>query len=73
VTTKNLRVRATVLVDGTVAGTWTIEAKRKLATLRITPFAPLPKRVRTALAEEGEALLRFAEPDAGGCAVTFEE
>jgi Winged helix DNA-binding domain len=72
VTTKNLRVRATVLVDGTVAGTWTIEAKRKLATLRISPFAALPKRVRSALAEEGEALLRFAEPDSAAYAVTFD-
>jgi hypothetical protein len=73
VTTKNLRVRATFLVDGTVAGTWTIEAKRKLATLRIAPFATLGTRVRAALAEEGEALVRFAEPDAAAHAVTFEE
>ncbi|HEV7884773.1 MAG TPA: winged helix DNA-binding domain-containing protein [Solirubrobacteraceae bacterium] len=73
VTTKNLRVRATFLVDGTVAGTWTIEAKRKLATLRIAPFATLGTRVRAALAEEGEALVRFAEPEAAAHAVTFEE
>jgi Winged helix DNA-binding domain len=73
VTTKNLRVRATFLVDGTVAGTWTIDAKRRLATLRITPFATLGRRVRAALAEEGEALVRFAEPEASAHAVTFEE
>jgi hypothetical protein len=73
VTTKNLRVRATFLVDGSVAGTWTIEAKRRLATLRIAPFATLGKRVRAALAEEGESLVRFAEPQAAAHAVTFDE
>jgi hypothetical protein len=73
VTTKNLRVRATFLVDGTVAGTWTIDAKRKLATLRIAPFGRLGTRVRSALAEEGEALVRFAEPDSAAHAVTFDE
>jgi hypothetical protein len=73
VTTKNLRVRATFLVAGTVAGIWTIDAKRKLATLRIAPFARLGKRVRAALAEEGEALVRFAEPDSAAHAVTFDE
>jgi hypothetical protein len=73
VTTKNLRVRATFLVGGRVAGTWTIEVKRKLATVLIAPFGTLAKRARSALAEEGEALARFAEPDAAGHAVAFEE
>jgi hypothetical protein len=69
VTTKNLRVRATFLVDGIVAGTWTIEARRKVATLRLAPFARLSKRTAKALAEEGEQLVRFAEPDAADHAV----
>lgn len=69
VTTKNLRVRATFLVDGVVAGTWTIEVKRKTATLRLAPFAPLAKRAATGLADEGEALVRFAEPEAAGHAM----
>jgi len=71
VTTKNLRVRATFLVDGVVGGTWTIEVKRRIATLRIAPFATLGKRARKALAEEGEALLRFAEPCAAGHALAI--
>lgn len=45
VTTKNLRVKATFLVDGMVAGTWTIELRRKLATLALAPFGKLTKRV----------------------------
>jgi DNA glycosylase AlkZ-like len=62
--TKNLRVRATFLWDGMVAGTWELERKRATATLRITPFRALPKRAVTALTAEAEALLRFAEDDA---------
>ncbi|GAB3817985.1 winged helix DNA-binding domain-containing protein [Kribbella italica] len=62
--TKNLRVKATYLVDGQVAGLWTAEKKRAVATLTLTPFEPVTKRVKTALEREGEALLRFLEPDA---------
>ncbi|WP_426751500.1 winged helix DNA-binding domain-containing protein [Myxococcus sp. Y35] len=62
--TKNLRVPATFLVDGFVAGTWTVERKRALAALVVEPFAPLKKKDRDALAKEGEALLRFVEPEA---------
>lgn len=64
VTTKNLRVKATFLVDGSVAGIWTIEVKRKVATLRLEPFGTLQQRVRGELEREGDALLRFVEPDA---------
>jgi hypothetical protein len=64
VTTKNLRVKATFLLDGVVAGTWTIAVKRKVATLSLAPFGSLPKRAAKALTAEGDALLRFAEPEA---------
>ena len=60
----NLRVRATFLLDGFVSGTWKTERKRATATLSLTPFMPLPKHDATVLVEEGEALLRFLEPDA---------
>jgi hypothetical protein len=71
VTTKNLRVRATFLVDGSVAGTWTIEVRRKVATLHLAPFARLAKSAAKALAQEGEGLVRFAEPDAADHAVAI--
>ncbi|MGC4937256.1 winged helix DNA-binding domain-containing protein [Kribbella sp. DT2] len=67
--TKNLRVKATYLVDGQVAGLWTAEKKRAVATLTLTPFEPVAQRVKTALEREGEALLRFLEPDAKTYAV----
>ena len=69
VTTKNLRVKATFLVDGVVAGIWALAVKRKVATLELLPFARLTKRVLTELTVEGEALARFAEPEAKDHAV----
>ncbi|MDX6683629.1 MAG: hypothetical protein QOG94_3668 [Solirubrobacteraceae bacterium] len=73
VTTKNLRVKATFLVDGAVAGTWSVAVKRRLATLELAPFGRLAKRARTQLEREGEALLRFVEPDAKGWDVRVAE
>jgi hypothetical protein len=72
VTTKNLRVRATFLWDGFAAGTWSVERKRGTATLRMTPFQPLPAAAIAELTEEGEALLRFVEADARSFAVEVE-
>jgi hypothetical protein len=63
-TTKNLRVKATFLVDGFVAGTWTIARKRDAATLTLAPFGQLLKPAVAELTAEAEELLRFAEPDA---------
>lgn len=59
-----LRVAATFLVDGFVAGTWTTDRKKAVATLRLAPLRPLTAALRDELAREGEALLRFLEPDA---------
>lgn len=64
VVTSNLRVRSTFLVDGFVRGTWEVRRTRSAATLRLAPFQALPRRAAGELAEEGEALLRFAEEDA---------
>jgi hypothetical protein len=63
VTTKNLRVKATFLVDGVVAGIWTIAVKRRVATVTLEPFGKVSKRVLKELTAEGEALARFAEPE----------
>lgn len=69
--TKNLRVRATFLWDGRVAGTWETARTRRAVTLTLTPFARLPKGARPALAEEGAALLAFLEKDAETRDVAF--
>jgi hypothetical protein len=64
ITTKNLRVRATFTWDGFVAGTWEIRRTRGVATLTMTPFAPLPAEAAGPLTAEAERVLRFAEEDA---------
>ena len=69
--TGNLRVRPTFLVDGRVAGMWAIKATKKKATLTIEPFGKLAKRLQGELIGEGEALLRFAEPDVAALDVRF--
>ena len=69
--TGNLRVHPTFLVDGFVAGIWKATRTRNAATLEIAPFAALPKLAASALAAEGDALLRFLEEDAATFEVTF--
>jgi hypothetical protein len=66
---RNLQVRATYLVDGRVAGTWSVEAKRKQATLTLQPLERLTRAVRGELADEGEALLRALHPASAAHAV----
>jgi hypothetical protein len=67
-----LRVAATFQVDGFVAGVWKTETSGKTATLVLEPFASLARRDRDALVEEGERLVRFAEPKARSFAVRVE-
>ena len=71
VTTKNLRVRATFLVDGRVAGVWTIALTRRVATLTLEPFGHVAKSARRELEAEAERLARLIEPDAKDHAVAF--
>lgn len=63
-TTKNLQVKATFLVDGFAAGTWKIDRTKRAASLVLSPFTKLARSTRASLEEEGERLLSFVEPDA---------
>ena len=53
---KNGDVLPTVLVDGFVAATWDVAAKRDL---KITPLARLTKQQRAEIDEEGERFVEF--------------
>jgi hypothetical protein len=66
-----LRVAATFLVDGFVAGTWKATRTKAKATLLVEPFAALGKAVRAALADEGQRLLGFVEEEATAFDVQF--
>lgn len=72
VTTRNLQVLPTFLVDGFVVGTWKCTRKRATATLAISPFGRLPKGVKADLSCEAEALAHFLEPDATTWTIYFE-
>jgi Winged helix DNA-binding domain len=71
--TKNLRIQATFLVDGFVAGSWTVERKRGTTTLTLSAFERLAKPVRDELAAEAEALLGFLEDGDGNPRVAFAQ
>lgn len=68
---KNGDVAQTVLVDGMVAGTWSVAAKPAVAAITVTPFARLAKADRAALVEEGERLARFVAPSSKSHGVTI--
>jgi len=70
-TTKNGVGPSTFLIDGFIRGTWKINWNRTTATLLINPLDPLPNPDRSALAEEGAQLLKFAAPDAQAHEVQF--
>ncbi len=69
--TRNLQVPGTFLVNGRVAGIWKVARKRDVATLTLEWFGASSKKVRKALEVEGQALVRFVEPDARTIEVTF--
>jgi winged helix DNA-binding protein len=72
-TTKNLRVNATVLYDGEVCATWTVKRTAKAATLEIAPFRSLAARAWPALEAEGLALLTANELPGATLRVTAVE
>ncbi|MGO9498922.1 MAG: winged helix DNA-binding domain-containing protein [Solirubrobacteraceae bacterium] len=61
----------TLLVDGLFRGTWKITRHEGRAVLHIEPFVRLRERDAIAVAEEGEALVRFAVEGATGYEVRF--
>jgi hypothetical protein len=68
----NLRIRPTFLVDGLVAGTWSVEVRRREATLTLKPLGRLAKTARSALVEEAEQLVRAVRPKAKAHGVVVE-
>ena len=66
---RNLQILPSFLVDGYVAGIWSVEVKKKLATLRLEPFHKLRKADVAALTVEAERVLRLQAPDSASYAV----
>ena len=59
----------TFLVDGSVAGTWSVKATKKKAELLVEPFEKLSAKAVEELEAEGERLVRFHEPGAESHAI----
>jgi hypothetical protein len=68
---KNGDFLPTFLVDGFVAGLWSVDVADDRAVLVLTPFATVPRTARSALEEDGEALIRYVEPDVSDHAVRW--
>ncbi|GAA1996415.1 winged helix DNA-binding domain-containing protein [Catenulispora subtropica] len=66
---KNLQILPSFLVGGYVAGIWSVEVKKKLATLTLEPFHKLGKAEGKALMAEAERVLRLQAPESGAYAV----
>jgi hypothetical protein len=60
----NGQLLPTFLIDGMVAGLWSITGGRNVAQITLKPFRPLGRRVREALIAEAESLAVFCQPDA---------
>ena len=61
---KNADILATFLVDGFVAGTWTSETAKGVATIELRPLQQIGKVDRQGLIDDAERLIRFIEPEA---------
>src|SRR5262249_40901822 len=72
VSTANLQILPTFLLAGMVAGTWKVVREKNTARLTASPFEPLSKPEIAELNDEGNALVRFIEPDARDWDVCFE-
>lgn len=70
---KNLQILPSFLVGGYVAGIWSVEAKKKLATLTLEPFHKLGKTDAKALTAEAERVLRLQAPDSASYAVEIAD
>ncbi|MGH6654585.1 MAG: winged helix DNA-binding domain-containing protein, partial [Actinocrinis sp.] len=67
----NAAVRATVLVDGFVAGTWKAAVRDGCAQLSVEPFGRMSRADRAAVTQEGLRLLTFVFPGAQNTKVDF--
>ena len=67
-----LRIDPTFLVDGFVAGLWSVKATARKAAITLAPFASLSKAARADVEQEAQRLLSVLYPNAAA-AVTFAD
>ena len=69
---KNADVLPTFLIDGFVAGTWELSRQDGSVSIRLRPFAKLPRSRRAELVAESERVLGLLAPDATERSVRVE-
>ncbi|GAB1818406.1 winged helix DNA-binding domain-containing protein [Herbidospora sp. RD11066] len=67
----NGQIKPSFLVDGQVAGLWTMTSTRAGAALILTPLEAVPILAKAELIAEAKRLLEFAHPDAASHEVVF--
>jgi len=68
----NLRIQPTIVLDGLVAGTWSVEQRRREATLTLRSAGKPARADRAELMAEAEGLLAGLYPKAKGRQVVVE-
>ena len=68
---KNGDFLPTFLLDGMVAGLWSVDRTKDTATIRLEPFRRLAPADRRPLEAEADRLVRWIEPDAASCDVVL--
>jgi Winged helix DNA-binding domain len=58
----NLQVRPTFLVDGRIAGTWSVHVAARESVLTLEPFRRLPRRTLGEVVAEAEPVVRVLAP-----------
>lgn len=61
--------RATVVLDGEVAGTWSRRTGARDVSVDVAPFAPLPADAATALTQQAERYARFLRRPLRSCSI----
>jgi len=69
----NGQVLGTYLVDGFVAGTWTVRATRQAAVLTLCAFEPVAEHTRSTLLELAESLVRLVAPTSRAYSVCLDD
>jgi hypothetical protein len=59
----NLRIRPSFLIDGYVAGTWSLQVRRGEAILTLQALRPIASAARAALIEEAERTVAVLAPE----------
>jgi hypothetical protein len=67
----NLQIRPTILLDGLVAGTWSVQVRRREATLTLAASRKIARAERVALTAEANGLLQALHPTAKAHHVSY--